>query len=163
MVRLSERLQVLLEGALPGQPLWDICCDHGLLGIRALQEKKVSQVHFVDQVPEIMRRLEARLRELGLDHGELHLADAGTLRVPVEGTVVMAGVGGQCILDILKGLIECGSLQASRLVLSPQKDERDFETSWPLLLGPEWQERDRKNVTESGRVRTILILDRCHG
>ena len=41
--------------------VWDLCCDHGYLGLRVLHEALCDQVVFVDRVPHIMADLAARL------------------------------------------------------------------------------------------------------
>lgn len=159
MIRLSPRLRLLLDQALPGKPLWDLCCDHGLLGMKALEEGQTSEVHFVDRVPSIMERLKERLQEENLV-GSLHVQGAESLQCPLEGTVVIAGVGGDRILEILEALDGNGYLTADRLVLSPHKDERVFVEKFSEGLGKRWRLSEPLSVRESGRERPIWVADR---
>lgn len=159
-VRLSPRLQALLDLALPGQPLWDICCDHGLLGLKAIEMGSFPEVHFVDQVPHIIRNLAIRLVDFEPDNEviECHLCAGQDIPIPVKGSVVIAGVGAQTILDILTGLFQKGRLQAERLILSPQKDERDFPQAFAALFQSDWElGSDPFLITESDRERPIWV------
>ncbi|MBX3039721.1 MAG: SAM-dependent methyltransferase, partial [Bdellovibrionaceae bacterium] len=77
-----------------------------------------------------------------------------------EGTVVIAGVGGDRILEILEALDGNGYLTADRLVLSPHKDERVFVEKFSEGLGKRWRLSEPLSVRESGRERPIWVADR---
>lgn len=161
-VRLSPRLQALLDLALPGQPLWDICCDHGLLGLKAIEMGSFPEVHFVDQVPHIIRNLAIRLVDFEPDNEviECHLCAGQDIPIPVKGSVVIAGVGAQTILDILTGLFQNGSLQAQRLILSPQKDEKDFPSGFAQIFQGRWVLCEAPVIViESDRSRPIWVAE----
>lgn len=148
---LSPKLQLIYENLLPGEDLWDLCCDHGYLGQVALASNEFNQVFFVDQVPHIIEKLEARLRKespksFDLDASEPSEVEASLIKqtyllsrkahfrnVPAEllqeslfGNVVIAGVGAYTAFAIVKSLWERQFLQAKRLILSPQRDDEKF-------------------------------------
>lgn len=88
--RLTPRMKCFIEHALKEQPLWDICCDHGYVGIKALESSEFSEVHFVDQVPHIMERLKVLIAQSWRikPHHQYHLylASGEDLTRDVEGS-----------------------------------------------------------------------------
>lgn len=144
----------LIEGA----EVWDLCCDHGYLGEAALESGLYPRVHFVDRVPAIIDRLRARLGSP--ERAVFHAVDAGDSPGPVEGTVVLAGVGADRIRQILGDLVRRDVLRARRVLICPQTKEElvgeDFAASMGLTT---WAVR-RYAVMEGPRRRTIFVWDR---
>jgi tRNA (adenine22-N1)-methyltransferase len=62
-LKLTPRLQTIFNSLMLGKPVWDLCCDHGYLGLRCYLSKQFPEVHFVDQVEEIITSLEVKFRE----------------------------------------------------------------------------------------------------
>ena len=64
-MKLNKRL-LALAGMVkqPYDLVWDCCCDHGLLGFKILADGLVKQVNFVDVVPDIIERLDAKLKNI---------------------------------------------------------------------------------------------------
>lgn len=156
MIRLSPRLQLLLDLATPGEPLWDLCCDHGLLGRRALETGSFPEVHFVDQVPHIIEKLRARVGSIPA--AQLHLLDAAMIAVPVRGTLIAAGVGGEKIINIINSLSTSRVLLANTLILGPQKHETKLIETMSHM--PQWSIKALVSVAENGRNRKILQVIR---
>lgn len=156
MAQLSRRLATLLENLKPGEAVWDVCCDHGLLG-RAALARGFAPVNFVDCVPHITQKLED---DLGGDaRARVFCVDGAQLRVPVEGSLVIAGVGGEKIQNILEGLQASANLRASRLVLGPHKDESDL---WAWMENQkDWRKIEWLKVEEGPRFREIAVFDRA--
>ncbi len=127
--------------------------------MKALEEGRVSEVHFVDRVPSIMERLKERLKEENLV-GALYTQGAESLEIPLRGTVVIAGVGGDRILGILEGLDRSGCLTAERLILSPHKDEAAFPIRFAELFGRTWVLATTLSIRESGRERPVWIAEK---
>ena len=117
-----------------GLPVWDICCDHGLLGEYALRTKRFPEVHFVDQVPNILQKTQRRL--LRFSEARFHCVDATALAEPLNGNVVIAGVGGKKIIQILHSSQRRNLLRATRMILSPHKDRPLIAM---LAQDPNWQ------------------------
>lgn len=130
-MKLSNRLQFIYENLVPGQPVWDFCCDHGYLGVEALKSGKFPKVHFVDQVPHIVASVEAVVAEKFPEfrsHANFFAGKGEDLSEVVSGNVVIAGVGAFAIFKILRALLEREFLLAERLILCPQRDEEKFVT-----------------------------------
>jgi tRNA (adenine22-N1)-methyltransferase len=124
MKKLSFRLQKILDECLQGEELWDLCCDHGQLGIAAYHSKIFKKIIFVDQVPSIIQELKSRVAGLPVD---VICSDAGKLPHKLKGNVVIAGVGGLNMKEMVDSLNQEKKLFAKRLILSPHRDEPIFE------------------------------------
>lgn len=158
MIHLSKRLQTLHDLLLPGEPAWDLCCDHGLLGLKALESGLFPRVHFVDQVPHIMQRLQGILDENPhRGHAQCHTLPAENLAEPLTGSVVIAGVGGERILGMVKALTDRQMLRASRLILGPHKDEKTFVEDFKKLFEGRWEVVSHHPVVEGPRTRQIWV------
>lgn len=125
---VGTRLQCLHDLAnASGEPvwdrLWDLCCDHGQLGLMSLTTGRARAVHFVDSVPSIMARLATELSELPdvqTGRAHLHTADARDLS-PQPGKrqlVMLAGIGGEKAIWILEALTRHLSFQHADWVIS---------------------------------------------
>ena len=158
---MSERLRFLLSKAQPGEPLWDIGCDHGYLAEGALRSGLFPEVHFVDPVAELVDQAESRvLRRFPLTNGErgpafFHRCKGEDLAFPVRGSVVIAGMGGLRICSILRTWQSSGVLRASRLILSPHRDEGAVLHLLSSLPGA--RVLPRETVSERGRARVALV------
>lgn len=175
--KLSQRLNLAFEMAIPGKDLWDICCDHGLLGARAVQSQLFPQVHFVDQVPEIMKELESKvMKNLGRlnlkeDSGKddwrqkikFYTKAAERLSCPLSGNVFVLGVGAEKINFFLQHWQQNKILQAERLILGPHKDVEWFQQEIiPHLKN--YQLTNELEVLERDKKRKLFVLSRViHG
>lgn len=115
---LSLRLQTLLDRCDSGLPLWDLCCDHGLLGLHALVSGRFSEVIFNDAVAHVLEPLRARVG----DDARVICGLAEDISEPMHGNIVLAGIGGERIRKILLAHSARGSLQAHKILLCPEKD-----------------------------------------
>ncbi|EKO3495280.1 tRNA (adenine(22)-N(1))-methyltransferase TrmK [Vibrio fluvialis] len=126
-MKLSKRLQTL--DSLVTQHydhIWDCCCDHGFLGMTLLKRQAATQVHFVDIVPDLMDLLHQRLeryfpRQAGFDW-QIHCQDVGTLpldRHEGKHLVIIAGVGGDLMSELVKAIIHAHPNTAIEFLLCP--------------------------------------------
>jgi tRNA (adenine22-N1)-methyltransferase len=158
----GPRLQLIFEQLLPGLPVWDFCCDHGYLGEAAVGSRLFPEVHFVDQVPSIIERLEKRLlTKYILKNYKIKLSAAENLQEPVFGNVIIAGVGGHTILEILQSLQQKNLLQMQRLILGPHRDEGRL-LQWLQCHGKLLSicTSAEYSVPEGPRLRKIIVVDR---
>ncbi len=166
MLKLSPRLQHIYALLLPGKPVWDFCCDHGHLGLNAVESGHFPEVYFVDQVDSIIERLRGRFEAYlpkSKSTAQAHfLASSGQdIETPLRGTVVIAGVGAYTILEILQGVKSKGNLQADRLILGPQRDEEKLRQWMSEILGTEYKISDEYyEVVEGRRALQLLVFNR---
>ncbi len=108
--RLGERLDHIyqwINSAQAYSSIWDLCCDHGRLGLHLHKRHPHAQVYLVDKIPSIVDKLAA---DFGwLDDGRLHFltADACELDIAADNRtlVIVAGVGGQNTVAILQAIL----------------------------------------------------------
>jgi tRNA (adenine22-N1)-methyltransferase len=160
-MKLSHRLNTIYQHILPNVPLWDVCCDHGQLGFFAYQRQYCSHVFFVDQVETIMTNLERLFeRKIRFENNPVQAhfftRDGSKLDDNLTGTVVIAGIGGLNMKSMLLSWQSKNILWASRLILSPHRDEylyqkADFLTNYVLT--------QEKIILENGHLRYIFIFD----
>lgn len=105
--RLGKRLTALFHAVPSGyDAVWDLCCDHGRLGMALIETGRTPRVHFVDCVNGIMADLDERLIRYGATGYQLHTVEAERLSLPAEGRhlLVLAGVGDESTIRILDSL-----------------------------------------------------------
>ena len=92
--------------------IWDLCCDHGRLGMHLSQAAPLnnSHIHLVDCVPSILENLHARYSAALNPKLSFTLADAGNIEFIRRGpqAIIIAGVGGRTIIAILAALLARG-------------------------------------------------------
>jgi len=106
---IGSRLNAILElvtdvqSKAPYPCIWDCCCDHGYLGIKILSHDLCEKLVFVDQLPHIIEQLSDKITPYGTGKHELISADAGDLVFDSQKRhlVILAGVGAECIIDIV--------------------------------------------------------------
>lgn len=105
--RLGKRLKALFDAIPPGyDEVWDLCCDHGRLGLALLESQRTKQVHFVDQIDSIMVDLQNRLDRYGATGYQLHTlpAEQLTLTPNTRPLLVLAGVGDEVTQAIVSAV-----------------------------------------------------------
>lgn len=129
---LSIRLDYLASFHQGEEFIYDIGCDHGLLGLRFLSNPNIKEIHLSDPNPYsidiISKTVDADIPEhiclsLMKERGEnIKITSSNSL-------VFIAGMGGKTIVDILKAWSEENILNCRSLVLSPHRNQfelRDF-------------------------------------
>jgi tRNA (adenine22-N1)-methyltransferase len=157
--KLTPRLKAAYEMCIPGHDVWDICCDHGYLGLNALYRIESPNVYLVDKSNHVVERLEMDLNDV---EPSLKVVAKSGQELKVEdlsGTAVIMGVGSQTIIDILSAWIEQKSISEwnlQRLVLSSHtKPERleDFLNKHDLKV------TSKVSIKENRRLREIWRID----
>lgn len=149
MTPLSARLEAVLGLLLPCRVLADVCSDHGLVPIAAV-ERSIAQ-----------HAIAADLREAPLEVARQNIASAGlqerVTRVRGDGlgplrdhavdAVMMAGVSGTLMLRLCDAAPEVLA-GVQQLIVQPNKDTPEVR-SWALDHG--WHLRDENMVQIRGR------------
>lgn len=162
--KLSKRMRIFLDHAIKNDIFWDVCCDHGYVGIKALESGEYTTVHFVDCIPHIMDRLK-KLIEQNSHRVQgpyvLHTKSGADINELIKGTLLIAGVGGTTIKTILSKLLTNQHLLASRILLSPHMDEHIFLNFVECI---HFKEKyflvEKISISEGKRFRPLYIFDR---
>ncbi len=152
---LSPRLQTLLDATRAGHPVFDLCCDHGHLGVAALLSQRIPHVTFVDRVPAIVDTVSDRFPvALERTRATFLCADARELPPrPVTGSVIIAGVGGDVVRDILVGFA-LPSLQVGGRILVQAESKIDRVKTQLRSAVLDVQERE---VVDNGTAFRLLF------
>lgn len=150
MKKISSRLQKI-DSMISAdyQSIWDCCCDHGFLGLTLLKRKAASTIHFVDIVPSLTSHLESLLKQYFsaedfIQRWQVHCTDV--IKIPLTAQekqlVIIAGVGGELIIQFIESLIN----KLSKMSLTEPTFEVEF------ILCP---------VHYNYQVRQTLIKNNC--
>lgn len=138
--RLGPRLEHLYHWVTSAghfSDIWDLCCDHGRLGLHlhqkysARQDLPRSKIHLVDSVPAIIEKLKRTYACIIDDNLIIECRDARSIEWRTDAThlMILAGVGGGTMIDIIKGIISKsspggGPFMCARMefVLSPNRN-----------------------------------------
>ena len=127
MIELSKRLQTIASFVRPGSRIADVGTDHGFLPIYLIEQEIASHGIAMDVRKGPLSRAQEHIAEAGLEAEiETRLGNGLEKLIPGEAdTVIIAGMGGPLMLDILRaGSHVSGDVE--RFVLSPQSDWRGF-------------------------------------
>ncbi len=115
----TKRLEKILAVVPQCQVLADVGCDHGYIGLGALQSGLAQKVVFVDiSAPSLQKARDHCPREL-LSHADF-ICQNGIGNVRADCAVI-AGMGGMEIISVLDNA-EC---LPERLVLQPMRNQRE--------------------------------------
>jgi tRNA (adenine22-N1)-methyltransferase len=128
---LGRRLRALRDAVSdPYQEIWDLCCDHGFLGMALLDKQAANKLHFVDQLPVITEPLSKVLKQYPSQCYQVHTCPAEQISINAakKTLVIIAGVGGETVIDILEALASHNTLSNVELLLSPANSTYELRT-----------------------------------
>lgn len=155
--RVSERMRRIVDYTLEARPTWDLCCDHGLIGLWAYRKRDVPEVHLVDRTTLLMEELEKRVQcHVANPRISIHNIDAAEISLgDTPCNLILAGVGFRAARRILSA-IDLGHA-AHRAVVSVHAESERLPDAMNQLG---WRLVDECTVTENGRDREISAWDR---
>lgn len=154
---LSHRLSTLHDYYQAEHSIWDIGCDHGLLGLSYLNLESVKSIHLVDPSDLVIETLNNKLEDAYITNGKLfvhHQPGQDVKLDPNSNLIFIAGMGGKEIGEIILNLITQMS-EKDRLVISPHRkigELRALLNTLPLALLHE------EVIKEDGQYYQILCL-----
>lgn len=114
----------------PYMQVWDCCCDHGLLGFNLLKNTSLEKVHFVDIAKPLTDKVKQTLqfefssqkyKSKGQNRWQVHCIDVRF--IPLENIdsqlVIIAGVGGDLLIELVEGIIKKHPLLSIEFILCP--------------------------------------------
>lgn len=166
--RLNAVFELVCEAQLKPasayDKVWDCCCDHGYLGAKLLAAGVSPAVAFVDQQAHIIEQLAAKLQTL--DDGSLTgryealACDAGTLNLlpGLRHLVILAGVGGEHIVDILAAIHTQHPAADIDYILCPTTTQFDLRE---YLVAEDFDLQHEQLVAEKGRDYEVILTSRA--
>ncbi len=161
---VSLRIQKLID-LVPYdvEEIWDICCDHGIFGRYFLFNScsHLKKVHFLDQVPGIMEKLErvTQSESNGYQSSfQLHQGDGRVFTFPAiqaKTLFCIAGVGSVTITKILNAISLNKNLAQAYLLIGSHKQTFSLRQTLKAL---QWKMVEEKIVAENGKFREIWLL-----
>ena len=120
MIRLKDRMSKIVKMAEPVEAVADVGCDHGKVSAALLQSGRAERVIAVDVSADSLKKAHDLSQELGLAC-QMICRNGYGLR-PLESgevqAVIMAGMGGTLMIDILNDRLELVK-NLEYLVLAP--------------------------------------------
>lgn len=153
---LDERLSLIAQWIEPCACVADIGADHGRLGAYLLQKGKAQCVQFLDVSADSLSKARKLIHHLGLeDRAKFSVGDGAKALVCPADVVVIAGMGGQLIADI----IEQGraALQNSMLIVQPNVATMELRER---AAGAGFRIQNEKIVRAAGRQYVIIAMRR---
>ena len=139
--------------------IWDIGCDHGILGLSFLQYPAITKIHLVDPSIDVIRTLHNKLIDSYITKQPLieiqHKKGQDVILNPEPKVIFIAGMGGREIQEIIKNLLP-QLTPFDRLVISPHRnilELRQFLQVSALRLV------DEVAIQEDGQFYQILCLE----
>ena len=153
--KLSPRLNAAYKMCIPRAEVWDICCDHGYLGLKALLRNQSPKVYLVDKSNRVTDRLKEDLGDMSNNLEVLAQAGQDIDVSIISGTAVIMGVGSQTIIDILDSWFNqkpVSQWKLQRLILSSHAKLKKLEV---YLIDHDLEINSKKIVEENKRQREI--------
>jgi tRNA (adenine22-N1)-methyltransferase len=123
-VALSNRLEFLASFYEGEESIYDIGCDHGLLGLSFKTNPKVKDIYLIDPNPYsvdlIKNSIDSYITEPILIH-PLKISGEETKIISANSLIFIAGMGGKNIVEILSSWSEENFKNCSQIVLSPHR------------------------------------------
>lgn len=156
-MKLGERLAALADFVPQGARVADIGTDHGYLPIELIEKKVAVSAVAGDVHKGPYQAAKDNVKSMGLeDKISVRFGDGLAVLSPGEvDTVVIAGMGGSTIIEILKNQPEVtGSL--TRLILQPMIGAAALR-AW--LVESRWCIVDETLVVDDGRLYEIIVAE----
>ena len=153
-IKLSKRMKLIADMVTPGKCVADIGCDHGYVSIYLVEQKKSEHVIAMDVDKGPLEIAKKNIMSSGLSGKiDVRLSDGfDALEAGESDAVIIAGMGGNLIIDILKrGLHKMSA--GYELVLSPQSDVplvRSFLRESGFVI------KDEEMLVEDGKYYNII-------
>lgn len=157
---MSIRLKTLAGYYHHSHSVWDIGCDHGLLGLSFAKDSEVKEIHLVDPSPDVIRVLHNKLIDSYItipDSIKIHKQRGQEVTLNSSSkTIFIAGMGGKEIAEIIQHLIP-QMTEHDRLVISPHRTILELRAT---LHKSELGLVSEISLKEDGQFYQILCLEK---
>lgn len=119
-MRLDKRMSAILSNIEKCEVLADIGCDHGMIAVSAAQNHLANKIIASDISMASAKKAESLAIKSGVSNMEVRVGDGTSVLMDNEcDTVVVAGMGGRLICDMLSH----DRRIFNKYILSPQSDQ----------------------------------------
>jgi tRNA (adenine22-N1)-methyltransferase len=158
-VKLSVRLTTLQSYFHDAHSVWDIGCDHGILGLSFVNRKTLKEIHLVDSSSLVIENLKKKNIDAYITKKDLSIniyeKKGQDIILNEERKIIyIAGMGGKEIKEILEKLLPQVSTE-DRVVISPHR--KILELREYLHLS-KWRLMDEQVVSENDQFYQVLCL-----
>lgn len=156
-IELSLRMKAVADMVIPGSRVCDIGCDHAFVSIYLVANGIADRVIASDVRTGPCAIARDNISRWGMsDRIDLRLGDGlGTVDPGEADSVIIAGMGGMLITDILeagKAVVE----RAGQLVLQPQSE---LEHVRRYIYENGWNISDEKMLVDAGKYYVVMNVD----
>lgn len=157
---LSTRIEALVNITDENyEEIWDLCCDHGIIGISYANLHKPQKIYFIDQVEGIIDKLVLHLPS-AISEETTFVATcmpAEKIRINenTKNLVIMAGVGTETIIKTLKNL-KAQNLKNTHFLLSTHKHPQKLRK---FLIDENFSLIKEKLIYEGRHFYEMLLID----
>ena len=149
--KISKRITTICDFLDNNKITYDLCCDHGLIGLEAHRTKNIPKVIFVDQIKHITEDLEKKLNQYCDKPYEVICSPCENIELPEANVnIVIAGVYAATIYQFIESAMTAGK---HTLIMSPNSDHGLFIER---LKNYNFNIVDQKTVIENHRRQLIV-------
>ena len=161
MEQIGPRMRQILN-SIPNQlPLFDIACDHGLIGLTALIEGKCSEVIFIDQVEKIIEKLNIKVKKYPKNFQDkirmIAINAAKYESYLPTANYVIAGIGGNTMLSIIDQILKVVDVKTSHFIFVPHQQIFEFRQG---LIDRELAILNETVIMENGKFREVIVSNK---
>lgn len=159
MKKLSPRLHSLFAMVDKSyDEIWDLCCDHGYLGMALMEDDACDTLHFVDRVPTIIEDLSNTLETIPLltkTKATFNAMDAKVVELNQgkKNLVIIAGLGGKATIEMICTVVSKNG--KTDFLIQPKHHLFEVRTG---LIDLGYRIKSEELVTENGRFYENLLV-----
>ena len=149
---MNKRLEKVAELLDKNDILADIGCDHGYLGIMAIN-KGIEYVQFIDNKSGPLSQAKKNTIHIDENKVEFTLASGITRLNDKINTVCICGMGGELICDILEENLSRAK-KLNKLILQPNRNEPSLRK---FLMDNNFNIYDEEIIYENNKYYEIIV------
>ena len=160
MIKLSKRLELIAQYVSDDTSLVDVGCDHALLDIYLVQNRKNISVIASDINDKALKGAKKNIRTYHVDDKISIIQSNGLENVDCTGldTVVISGMGAHTIVGILH--CSLNKLRNISTLIIQSNNDLDFLRKRVTEIG--YYIFDEAMVKDSGIIYTVVVFKRGH-
>ncbi len=151
MIILSERFKIILDNLKKCEVFADVGCDHGYIAYKMLELKKCRNAIITDISAKCLKKADELLKK-DFDGRYSSFVTDGLKGVPYADEVLIAGMGGEIIVEILDN----ADFLPEKIVLQPMKNSEKVRKT--LVEKGYFIERDY--TFKAGKFYDIIVAEK---